>query len=111
MNIRTKTAWLETYEGAGPYFRPSIIYKGPFLALSNNNDDMMWPASHVSVNRHMLSFHYNDKSIFQNLNFIKYVLLTIYNIITINKQLYFTNEIKNSNSNLKYFCFERKEES
>ena len=34
-------ALLETYENTGPYFRTLIFNKGPLLALSTHNKDMI----------------------------------------------------------------------
>ena len=41
---KNNMAWLETYENAGLYFCTAIFYKGPLLALSTHNEDIIGPA-------------------------------------------------------------------
>ena len=43
-------SWLETYEHAGPYYRTSVFYKGPLLAISSHNEELLEPACLSSMN-------------------------------------------------------------
>ena len=42
-------AWLETYDNAGLYFRPSIFYKGLLSALSTHNENIIGPACLLAI--------------------------------------------------------------
>ena len=42
--------WLEIYEHAGPYYRTSVFYKGPLLAISPDSESIFDPACLASIN-------------------------------------------------------------
>ena len=43
-------AWLENFEDAGPYVHTLLFHKGPLLASTPYNEDMIGPTCLMSIN-------------------------------------------------------------
>ena len=42
-------SWLEFYEHSSPYYRTSVFYKGPLLAISSHNEELLKPECLISM--------------------------------------------------------------